>query len=137
MASGMRVTFEGALGDVEPQIILTGLLVDHIYPVVAREGTTVVARVKHHVVGVHRRWMDGGSTTFLGYRPRDDQSRSLGYEARNWFEVLHALGAYPGAAHCATDGESGNDNTEYLSRTAGFLACRFPNGAIAVAPHLR
>jgi len=33
----------------------------------------------------------GGSATFLGYRPRDDQSCSLGYETRNWFEVLHAI----------------------------------------------
>ncbi len=28
-----------------------------------------------------------------------------------------------------------NDNTEYLSRTSPYLCCRFPNGAVAVAPH--
>ncbi len=68
----------------------------------------------------------GGTATFLGYRPRDDQSRSLGYETRNWFEVLDTLGAYPGEG-----------NTERVSRTTDNLATRFPNGAVAVAPHLR
>jgi hypothetical protein len=29
-----------------------------------------------------------------------------------------------------------NDNTEVISRTTKYLACRFPNGAVAVAPHL-
>ena len=30
-----------------------------------------------------------------------------------------------------------NDQTEHLSRTGPHLACRFPNGAISIAPHLR
>jgi hypothetical protein len=30
-----------------------------------------------------------------------------------------------------------NDNTEHVSRTTPYLACRFPNGAMAIAPHLR
>jgi hypothetical protein len=29
-----------------------------------------------------------------------------------------------------------NDNTEYLSRTTGYLVTRFPNGAVSLAPHL-
>ncbi len=133
MAAGMRVAFEGALAGVEPQIILTGLLVDRIYPVAPLDGTDVVARVKGHAVGTRRGFRGGGSATFLGYRPRDDQSRSLGYDARNLFEVLHALGAY---APTGRFGE-GNDQTEYLSRTTPYLYCRFPNGTVAVAPHLR
>lgn len=133
LAPGREVRFEGALGGVTPQIILTGFLVDHIYPVTPRAGASPVARVKNQVVGTHRVLPGGGTATFLGYRPRDDQSRSLGYEARNWFEVLTALGAYP-----STGRFSGvNDNTEHVSRNSDYLACRFPNGAIGIARHLR
>ena len=85
------------------------------------------------MVGTLRRFEGGGSATFLGYRPRDDQARSLGYEMRNWFEVLSALGAYPPTGRF----EGCNDNTEYLSRTSRYLICRFPNGAVTIAPHLR
>jgi hypothetical protein len=70
---------------------------------------------------------------FLGYRPRDDQSCSLGYDARNWFEILSTLGAYPPTGKFP----GVNDNTEYLSRTGQYLVTRFPNGAIAIAPHTR
>lgn len=132
-APGKMVVFENSLAGVAPQVILTDFLVDHIYPVVPREPAEVVARVKKQVVGTHRRLPGGGTATFLGYRPRDDQSGSLGYETRNWFEVLSALGAYPPTG--AFDGT--NDNTEHLSRTTGYLCCRFPNGATAIAPHLR
>jgi len=125
---GQLVSFEGVLAKVNPQVILTDFLVDHIYPVKPRPGTAVVARVKKWITGTRQ-----GNATFLGYRPRDDQSQSLGYDVGNLFEVLEALGSYaptgkfPGV----------NDNTEYLSRTGAYLACRFPNGAIAVAPHLK
>jgi hypothetical protein len=133
MAPGRQVGFEGVLASVAPQIILTDLLVDRIYPVTPRESTSPVARVQGSVVGTHRALAGGGSATFLGYRPRDDQSRSLGYETRNWFEVLEALGAYPPTAGL----EGVNDNTESVSRTSGYLACRFPNGAVSIANHLR
>ena len=128
VAPGKLVRFEGPLVKVEPQVILTDFLVDRIYPVSPRPGSTVVARVKDWIVGTQR-----GSATFLGYRPRDDQSLSLGYDVRNWFEVLDALGAYP-----PTGRFNGlNDNTDFLSRTGPYLACRFPNGAVALAPHLK
>ena len=54
-------------------------------------------------VGDRRSWAptaqigENGSTTFLGFRPRDDQAASLGAEVRTWFEILLALGAYPGS----------------------------------------
>jgi hypothetical protein len=133
MAAGMRVTFEGALAAVQPQIILTGFLVDRVYPVAPAEGTATVARVKADVAGTLRTFEDGGSATFLGYRPRDDQSGSLGYETRNWYEVLQALGAYPPTGRFP----GYDDNTESVSRNTPYLACRFPNGAVALAPHLR
>lgn len=130
---GMQVVFEGALAKVQPQTILTDMLPDHIYPVTPNQGTATVARVKKWVVGAHRTLPGGGSITYLGFRPRDDQSRSMGYDVRTWFDVLTAVGAYP-----ATGRFNGtNDNTEYISRTGHYLTTRFPNGAVAIAPHLR
>ncbi len=129
---GREIAFEGVLADVTPQIVLTDLMVDRVYPVAAREATQAVARIREDVVGTHRA-VGSGTATYLGYRPRDDQSQSLGYDVRNWFEVLHTLGAYaPTGAFADT-----NDNTEYLSRTGDVVACRFPNGAVALAPHLK
>jgi hypothetical protein len=125
---GRQVHFEGALAAVAPQLVLTDFLVDRVYPVTARPGTSVVARVQERTVGTER-----GSATFLGFRPRDDQSRSLGYDVRTWFEILDALGAYAPTGKFA----GVNDNTDHLSRTGPYLACRFPNGAVALAPHLR
>jgi len=132
MAPGKQVQFAGALAGVAPQVILTDFLVDHVYPVAPRDGTEAVATVKALTVGT-RRAIGAGSATFLGYRPRDDQSRSLGYDERNWFDVLCALGAYPPTGRFP----GLNDNTEHLSRTGAYLACRFPNGTVAIAPHLR
>jgi len=120
---GQQITFENRLKDVSPQIVLTDFLVDYIYPVTPK-ASEAVARCGKHIVGTYKS-SNSGSLTYLGYRPRDDQSESLGYETRNWFEVLYSLSAYP---------ES--DNTEVISRTSEYLACRFPNGTIAIAPHL-
>ncbi len=130
---GRTIRFEGALAGVAPQTILTDFLVDRAYPVTPGESATVVARLSDAVVGTHRGLPSGGSATFLGYRPRDDQSGSLGEESRNWFEVLDALGAYPATGAFGQF----NDNTEHLSRTTDYLACRFPNGTVAIVHHFR
>jgi hypothetical protein len=122
------VRFEGALAAVQPQEILTDFLVDRVYAARPRPGTEVVARVKEQVVGTQH-----GSATFLGFRPRDDQSRSLGYDVRTWSEILTSLGAYAPTGKF----KGANDNTDYLSRTGTYLACRFPNGTVALAPHLQ
>lgn len=132
-APGQQVVFQGTLAAVPEQVILTDFVVDHLYPVAAEEGAEPVACTGTWTVGTHRELGGGGSATFLGFRPRDDQARSLGYEVRTWFEVLSAIGAY--APTGAFPGH--NDNTEHLSRTTDVLACRFPNGAVAVAPHFR
>src|SRR5579885_688308 len=108
-------------------------LPDRIYPVTPQNGVEPVASVQNQIVGTHRPFPNGGTAVFLGYRPRDDQAACLGYETRNWFEVLTALGAYPPTGRFAHV----NDNTEYLSRTTPYLCCRFPNGAIAIARHFR
>lgn len=133
MAPGRRVEFEGRLAGMAPQTILTHLLVDRVYPVAPRADTAIAARVKGKVVGVHRATPAGGSLTFLGFRPRDDQAQSLGYDARWWFDTLDRLGAYPSSGAF----KDASDNTEVLSRTGPFLCCRFPNGAISIASHLR
>ncbi len=132
-AGGRQVTFESTLGKLPAMPILTDLFVDHVYPVSPREGAQIVGRTGRHILGTVRRTPAGGNVTFLGFRPRDDQAASLGQEARWWFEILHALGAYPPTRKS----EAGNDNTEYLSRTTGLLCCRFPNDTISIAPHLR
>ncbi len=133
MAPGREIAFLGALKDVPKQTILTDFLVDHVYPVVPRKGSSPVAVSQAGVIGTEFRRENGGHAVVLGFRPRDDQSESLGYETRTWFEALRALGAYPGTA--GPDGV--NDNTETLSRTTPYLFCRFPNGAVSVCPHFR
>lgn len=150
MAPGKEVRFEGRLARVPLQTILTDFLVDRIFPVAPQAGVETVARVNGQVVGTCRALAGGGTATFLGFRPRDDQSKSLGYEPRSWFEALNALGAYnaapkpewplPGTRDTPEDTivtAPGDDNTEYLSRTTQYLCCRFPNGAVAIAPHWR
>ncbi len=122
---GHKVKFEGVLESVTSQNILTDFLVDHIYPVTPQNDSEIVARCGKYTVGTYRKITNGGTILYLGYRPRDDQSASLGYETRNWFEVLHAIASY-----------HGDGNTEVISRTTDYAACRFPNGTIAIAPHL-
>ncbi|MGB9626734.1 MAG: hypothetical protein ACPMAQ_17920, partial [Phycisphaerae bacterium] len=133
MAPGRQVVFEGIFKDLPPQTILTDFLVDHVYPVTPAPGTETLARVKGSAVGTRRILNGGGTVTFLGFRPRDDQARSLGSESRWWFEILNALGAYPPTGRFRDI----NDNTEYLSRTTDYLTCRFPNGSVAVTRHFR
>jgi len=131
-APGVNVRCEGALAAVPAQTILTDFTPDRVYPVTPLAGTETTARLKDQIVGTVRRTPGGGTLACLGFRPRDDQSQSLGYEMRTWFEVLNALGAYPGSGAFPA-----NDNPQALSRTTDYLVCGFPNGAIALTPHFR
>ncbi len=133
IAPGREVTFEDSLAAVPTMTVLTDFVVDRLHPLAAGEGSEVVARSGKHIVGVRKAFPTGGSFTTLGFRPRDDQAASLGYDSRQWFEILNCLGAYAPTGAFGTQ----NDNTEYLSRTTDYLACRFPNGAVSIAPHLR
>jgi hypothetical protein len=133
MAAGSVVEFDGALKKVPPQTILTDFLVDVTYPVEPGSGASVIARILGEAVGVHHAAPNGGSVTFLGFRPRDDQSASLGYETRTWFEILKSLGAYPRSRpEVAVE-----DNPAVVSRESPYLATRFPNGTVVVAAHYR
>jgi len=133
MAAGKTVEFTNSLASVPEQMILTDFLVDRIYPVnKASEEIETVATVDHQIVGTKRKH-GAGFAYYLGFRPRDDQAGSLGREARTWFEILSAAGAYPPSGKLAGI----NDNTEYLSRTTDYLTTRFPNGAVIVASHYK
>ena len=131
IAPGHQITFENIFENVSPQTILTDFIVDHVYPVIPNRDTVTVAKCNNQIIGTRKVVNNNGSLTFLGYRPRDDQSASLGYETRNLFDILYYSGAYLSVSNDGT-----NDNTEVISRTTKYLACRFPNGAVAVAPHL-
>ena len=132
IAAGKRVEFMNDFDHIPGQTILTDFLVDHVYPVRPAAGSRVIALVHEDVVGTLRN-LGEGTACFLGFRPRDDQSQSLGYEQHTWFEVLDLLGAYP-----ATGTFPGvNDNTEHVSRTTDYFCTRFPNRTTAIARHYR
>jgi len=133
IADGWQVQFSGTLSKVPAQTILTDFLVDRIYPVEPGGEAETIAFVGPKIVGTHRPTAKTGSATFLGFRPRDDQSASLGVEVRTWFEILFALGAYPGSGSDKT----GNDNPSAASRMSPYVACRFPNGTTSLAAHYR
>lgn len=130
---GRIVRFDGVLADVPEQTILSNMLVDHVYPLDPGSDVAPIAQLGDRTIGTTRQVPGGGTATALGFRPRDDQSKSLGDDVRTWFEILNALGAYPPTRRVADV----NDNTEYVSRTTAYLACRFPNGTTAVAVHFR
>lgn len=132
MLPGRTATFSGALEGVPDMPVLTHFLVDRVYPAAPAEGVEAVAHVGSYCAGTLRRLPSGGMLGFLGFRPRDDQAASLGYETRTWFEILDRLGAYPPTGAFPEI----NDSPDHLSRTGPYLVCRFPNGAVGVAPHL-
>ncbi|MDD3880309.1 MAG: hypothetical protein PHP26_10055, partial [Syntrophomonas sp.] len=131
-APGKKVTFLNTLRNLPEQVILTDFLVDHIYPVTCNSSDVeIISKVEDKIAGT--RFKKGkGSAIFCGFRPRDDQSASLGYESRTLFEILNAIGAYPSSGLFST-----NDNPTYVSRTSDFFATRFPNGTTAIVKHYR
>ena len=129
IAAGKIVEF--SLPEVDPQVILTDFLVDHVYPVTPVAGVEEVATVDGGIVGTRRKAGEGHAWYF-GFRPRDDQSASLGYETNTLFQILKAVGAYP-----ATGKFAENDNPVVVSRTTDLFATKFPSGATALVKHYR
>ena len=133
-----QIIFGGALAGVSPMMILTDFVVDRVFTVEPLPETEPVAWVRTggsarmRCVGTRRLYPGGGQAIYLGFRPRDDQAASTGVEARTWYEILEALGAYPASGLYAD-----NDNPTFISRSGDYLACAFPNGAVAIAPHYR
>jgi hypothetical protein len=114
------------------QVILTDFLVDHVYPVKLNKGTEQEAALDGMAVGT-RKTTGKGELYYFGFRPRDDQSASLGYETGTLFGILAAAGAYPSTEKI----KDTNDNTEYVSRTTDYLTTRFLNGTTVIARHYR
>ncbi len=132
IAAGKEVIFQNQFSGIPKQTILTDFLVDHVYPVTMRDASDVLAKVDGQTVGTIRK-NDKGSVYYFGFRPRDDQSSSLGYETKTLFNILTATQSY-----AATGKIPGvNDNTEYVSRTTDYLTTRFPNGATVIVTHYR
>ncbi|RQP16105.1 MAG: hypothetical protein EAS52_12810, partial [Parapedobacter sp.] len=132
IASGKQISFENSFSNVPEQVILTDFLVDRIYPVsTTSPAATVVAKVENQIVGTQLK-KGKGVAYYCGFRPRDDQSASLGYESRTLFEILSAANAYP-----STGKFTENDNPTYVSRTTDFFATKFPNGTTALVKHYR
>jgi hypothetical protein len=132
MAPAKKISFENSFSNIPEQFILTDFLVDRIYPV-SKESPDieVVAKIENMIVGTKHK-KGKGYAYYCGFRPRDDQSASLGYETRTLFEILHAANAYPSSGKFTV-----NDNPAYVSRTTDFLATKFPNGTTAIVKHYR
>lgn len=129
LAVGKRIDFADQLKNVPSQYILTDFLVDRIYPVEAKEGTSKLAYCDNSLLT----GTGNNNAYYFGFRPRDDQSASLGYETRTLFEILDGLGAYSATGKFPNV----NDNTEHISRTSEYLTTRFPNGTTAIVRHYR
>lgn len=129
IATGKKVDFANKLKQVPSQYILTDFLVDRIYPVKAKSGTSKLAYCDNDLlIGT-----GNNQAYYFGFRPRDDQSASLGYETRTLFEILDGLNAYPATGKFP----HANDNTEHISRSTDYLATRFPNGTTTIVRHYK
>jgi len=125
IAAGKKIEFK----EIPSQYILTEFVIDHIYPVEVLAGTSKLAFCDNDLlVGT-----GNSNAYYFGFRPRDDQSASLGYETRTLFEVLDKVGAYQSSG--TFPGE--NDNTEHISRTSDYLTTRFPNNSTVIVRHYR
>ena len=84
-------------------------------------------------LGTLLKYPGGGIACYCGFRPRDDQSQSLGYETRTMFEILNACNAYPSTGKF----NRVNDNPSFISRTSNYFVSSFPNGATMLVNHYR
>lgn len=132
MAPGKKIIFHHSFSAIPEQLIMTDFLVDRIYPVsINSPKTEVVAKVEDKVVGTKVK-KGRGYAYYCGFRPRDDQSASLGYETRTLFDILNTIGSYPSSGKFEE-----NDNPTYLSRNSDFFVSSFPNGATAIVKHYK
>lgn len=132
IGAGRKITFKNSFAPVAEQTILTDFLVDRIYPVTPDQGCEIVAESNGKILGTFRK-SGKGIACYFGFRPRDDQSASLGYETRTMFELLNVSGAYSGSGKFPQV----NDNPTFISRNTDYLATRFPNGSNMIVRHYR
>lgn len=132
-AAGHHISFCGSLSKVPMQEVLSDLLVDHVFPVQSQRNTEIVAVDGKQTLATLLKYSNGGMACYCGFRPRDDQSQSLGYESRTLFEILNACGAYPATGKF----QKVNDNPAVVSRTSKYFVSKFPNGVTMVVNHYR
>ncbi len=132
IAAGRKIAFKNSYSSVAEQTILTDFLVDRIYPVTPGKDCEIVAESGEKILGTAMK-SGKGMACYFGFRPRDDQSASLGYETRTMFEILNASGAYS----ASSKSPQVNDNPTFVSRTTDYLATRFPNGSNMIVRHYR
>jgi len=132
IAAGRKITFLNSFARIPEQTILTDFLVDRIYPVTAGKNCEILAESGEKILGSGLK-TGKGKAFYFGFRPRDDQSASLGYETRTLFEILNAIGAYTGSGKFAQV----NDNPTFISRTTDYLATSFPNNSTVIVKHYR
>jgi len=129
IAVGKQIDFNGQLKNVPSQYILTDFLIDRIYPVEPFVDTKKLAFCHNDLlIGT-----GNNNAYYFGFRPRDDQSASLGYETRTLFEILNNINAYSSTGAF----NDVNDNTEYISRNSDYLVTRFPNKSIIITLHYK
>ncbi|MEI7421518.1 MAG: hypothetical protein WCK18_05465 [Prolixibacteraceae bacterium] len=132
IASGRVINFQNSFSKIPSQTILTDFLVDRIYPVIPEKRCEILAASNGKVLGTQVK-TGKGQSLFFGFRPRDDQSASLGYETRTLFEILNNCGSYAGSGKFPMV----NDNPTCISRTTDYLATSFPNGSNMIVRHYR
>ena len=119
------VTFPG-MKTVKDMKILTDYRPDFVYPVNVSDAS-VIAKIGDACVGTKKDYPNGGLAVYLGFRPRDDQSCSLGEDVDTLFSILKELGCYT------------ENGSEVSSRPADseYIFNRFPNGTVSLAHHSR
>ena len=133
ISCGKKITFSNSFKDVPEQLILTEFMVDRTFPVQVLNNTIEkTAYINKDLVGTKNK-NGRGDAYYFGFRPRDDQSASLGYETRTLFEILNSIGAYRSSGKFP----GVNDNPDVISRTTNYLTTCFPNGNIVITPHYR
>ncbi len=132
IAVGKKINFKGLFSKIPEQTILTDFLVDHIYPVLPNKETNILALSGDKILGTSLK-NGQGVAYYFGFRPRDDQSESLGYETRTLFEILNCANTYSPTGKFPDV----NDNPNYISRTSDYLATKFPNGSTVLVKHYR
>ncbi len=121
-----KVKFSGKFKGIADMTILTGLLPDHVYPVEVADAE-VVASIDGVPVGAYAK-RGLGAVCYLGFRPRDDQSCSIGHtDVSTLFDVLMAMNAY----------RSGSLEAQSRPAQSRYIANVFENGAVSIANHYR
>ncbi|MBQ3079447.1 MAG: hypothetical protein IJC48_05525 [Clostridia bacterium] len=130
MSSGIAlpdedVEFEGMLRGIPAMRARTDMLPDRFYPVqaadaqvVARAGGKTVATAAHRGKGI---------CVYLGFRPRDDQSKSTGEDVSTLFDILMRLEAY----------DKGSLEAKSRPESSRYIANKFSNGCVTIANHYR